>query len=383
MQVTLQMKRKSAEEKLRESRDRLYLIADSVPALIAHVDRQQRYVFCNAAYHEWFGVSVKEVAGTHVGDMHGAKAYQLMQPYIDRVLAGEQVEFEIELEHRGKGPRINTMTLTPQCNDQGQVIGYCLLATDITELREAKALAEKKGKELAGALVRAERSNRDLEQFTSICSHDLKEPLRMIRSYVDLLQKRYDSLFDEKASTYFHFIVQGVERMEMLIEDLLKYSRLEAPDELKKRVDMQSLLNQVLANLGPAICRNKAIITSDPLPEVDGYAIQLIQVLQNLIGNALKFRKKEHPPVIHISAERRKREWKFGVRDNGIGIAPGHDAEIFEIFQRLHPRKEYPGTGIGLSVCMKIIEHHGGRIWYESQLEEGTTFYFTLPVEKK
>lgn len=375
------MKRKTAEEKIRESRDRLHLIADSVPALIAYVDRQQRYVFCNAAYHEWFGVPVKEVAGTPVGDMHGAKASQLMQPYIDRVLAGAQVEFEIELEHRGKGLRINKTTLTPHIDEQGQVIGYCLLSTDITELKEAKALAEKKGKELTRALVRAERSNRDLEQFTSICSHDLKEPLRMIRSYIDLLHKRYGSLFDEKAATYFHFIVQGVERMEMLIEDLLKYSRLEAPDELKKRVDMQSLLNQALANLGPSISQNNATITSDPLPEVDGYDIQLIQVLQNLIGNALKFRKKERPPVIHVSVERRINEWRFGVSDNGIGIAPGHGEEIFEAFQRLHSRKEYPGTGIGLSVCMKIIEHHGGRIWYESRVGEGTTFYFTLPLQ--
>lgn len=375
------MKRTISEGKLRESRDRLYLIADSVPVLIAYVDRQQRYVFCNASYQEWFGISVKEVAGTHVGDMHGAKAYQVMQPYVDRVLAGEQVEFEIELQHRGKGSRITNTTLTPHLNEQEQVIGYCVLSTDITDLMEAKALAEKKGKELTKALERTERSNRDLEQFTSICSHDLKEPLRMIRSYADLLQKRYGLLFDEKAATYFHFIVQGVERMEMLIEDLLKYSRLEAPDELKKRVDMQSLLNQVLVNLGPSISQNNATVTSDPLPVVDGYDIQLIQVLQNLIGNALKFRKKERPPLIHVSVERRVNEWRFGVSDNGIGIAPGHDEEVFEAFQRLHSRKEYPGTGIGLSVCMKIIEHHGGRIWYESRIGEGTTFYFTLPLQ--
>jgi signal transduction histidine kinase len=247
------------------------------------------------------------------------------------------------------------------------------LQKEISERRRIEETLKEKTEELA-------RSNRDLEQFAYVASHDLQEPLRMVTNYVQLLARRYKGKLDSDADDFINFAVDGAIRMWKLINDLLTYSRVGTQNKGLKSTDCETVLQHSLANLKVAIEENEAVITHDPLPIIMGDPLQLGQLFQNLIGNAIKFRGRERPRV-HISASRNGGGWTFSVRDNGIGIAPEYVERIFVIFQRLHNREKYPGTGIGLAVCKKIVERHGGRIWAESEVGKGTTFYFTLPIE--
>jgi signal transduction histidine kinase len=245
------------------------------------------------------------------------------------------------------------------------------LQKEISERRRIEEALEEKTEELA-------RSNRDLEQFAYVASHDLQEPLRMVTNYVQLLDRRYKGKLDPDADDFISFAMDGAIRMWKLINDLLAYSRVGTQVKKLEPTDCETVLKHSLDNLKVAIEENEALITHDPLPTVMGDHLQLGQLFQNLIGNAIKFRGKD-PPHIHISASQNGIGWTFSIRDNGIGIAPEYVERIFIIFQRLHNREEYPGTGIGLSICKKIVEQHGGRIWVESELGIGATFYFTLP----
>lgn len=222
-----------------------------------------------------------------------------------------------------------------------------------------------------------ERKNKELEQFAYVASHDLQEPLRTISSFVGLFEQQYKGKLDEKADKYLTYIVQSSSRMKVLITDLLEYSRIGSKKELVT-VDCNVVLKQVLDDLSVAIAETHAHVTSGELPVITGYATEIKQLFQNLIFNAIKFRKKNVNPWITISAKRDGEFWKFEFSDNGIGIAPEHHNRIFIIFQRLHTRNEYPGSGIGLSHCKKIVELHKGRIWLESEPGQGTTFYFTI-----
>jgi signal transduction histidine kinase len=223
------------------------------------------------------------------------------------------------------------------------------------------------------------RSNADLEQFAYVASHDLKEPLRAISGSVQILQQRYSDAMDPEMNEVIKHTVDGATRMQRLIDDLLTYSRLTTREATLERTELAEIIDEAKENLESAIRESKAIVTTDPMPSVQGDHTQLLQVFQNLIANGIKY-KSARTPKIHISAEQRDSEWLVSVRDNGIGIAPQYADRIFRIFQRLHTRREYSGTGIGLAVCKKIIERHGGRIWVESELEEGSTFFFTLPM---
>ena len=227
------------------------------------------------------------------------------------------------------------------------------------------------------------RSNADLEQFAYVASHDLQEPLRMVSSYVQLFEKRYAGQVDAQADKYIRYAVEGAKRMQALIAGLLEYSRVGRLDEPLGAVDTNAALDQALSNLRSAIEEAHATVTREPLPTVTGNAGRLAQVFQNLIGNDIKFRLPDQASEIHVSATPRDREWRFAVRDNGIGIDPKYLDRIFVIFQRLHTRAEYPGTGIGLSICKKVIERHGGRIWVESRPGSGATFHFTLPRDDR
>ena len=225
------------------------------------------------------------------------------------------------------------------------------------------------------------RSNRDLEQFAYVASHDLQEPLRMVTSYVQLLAKRYKGKLDADADDFIHFAEDGAVRMWKLINDLLTYSRVGTHGKELEPTNCETALLQTLDNLKVAVEENQALVTHDALPTLTADNLQLIQLFQNLIGNAIKFRGDE-PPRIHVSASRNGNGWIFSVRDNGIGIAPEYAKRIFIIFQRLHSREKYAGTGIGLSICQRIVERHGGHIWVESELGKGATFYFTLPASR-
>ena len=221
-------------------------------------------------------------------------------------------------------------------------------------------------------------SNKELEQFAYVASHDLQEPLRMVSSFTQLLERRYKKQLDNDADDYIGFVVEGAKRMKQLIDDLLAFSRLNTESREFEPILMEVTLDDVLVNLKASIKENNAQITHDPLPCINGDPVQINQLLQNLIGNAIKFHGDE-PPKIHISAKKLGNEWLFSIKDNGIGINKRHQQQIFSIFKRLHTREEYPGTGIGLSICKRIVERHGGHIWLESEPGEGSTFYFNIP----
>ena len=238
---------------------------------------------------------------------------------------------------------------------------------------------EQSNRELQQGTVELVEANIRLEQFAYIASHDLQEPLRMVASYLQLLEKRYRDRLDADAQEFIGYAVDGAIRMKRMIDDLLAYARAATRGQAMEIVDCEHLLTHALSNLAIAIEDNNALITHDPLPTVMADTTQLLGVFQNLIGNAIKFHADKQPQV-HISAERQGSMWVFSVRDNGIGIAPEHVERIFVVFSRLHTQAEYPGTGIGLAICKKVIERHEGRIWVESQPGEGATFFFSMPA---
>ena len=226
------------------------------------------------------------------------------------------------------------------------------------------------------------RSNAELEQFAYVASHDLQEPLRMVSSYTQLLAKRYRGKLDDDADEFIGYAVDGVTRMQQLINDLLTYSRAGRQDHQQVLVAAGDVLQSAVANLGIAIEESRAAVTQDALPTVSADSTQLALVFQNLIANAIKFRG-EQSPVIRVGAERDGAFWRFAVRDNGISMELQYAERVFILFQRLHTRADYQGTGIGLAVCKKIIERHGGRIWVESEPGHGATFHFTLPAKEE
>jgi light-regulated signal transduction histidine kinase (bacteriophytochrome) len=243
---------------------------------------------------------------------------------------------------------------------------------DITERKETD-------EKLSQIMAELARSNTELERFAYVASHDLQEPLRMVASYTQLLARRYKGKLDADADEFIGYAVDGATRMQQLINGLLDYSRVGTRGKLFEPTDCEAVFSYAVANLKAAIKETDAVVEHAPLPTVVADATQMVQLFQNLIGNAIKFHSEKKPEV-HVGAERDGTEWIFSVRDNGIGIDPQYFDRIFAIFQRLHGRGEYPGTGIGLAICKKIIERHKGRIWVESQPEKGATFYFTLPI---
>ena len=240
---------------------------------------------------------------------------------------------------------------------------------------ELKNITEK----LARSNEKLARSNTELRDFVYAASHDLQEPLRVIAGFANLLAKRYKGKLDEKADNYVGFITDGVESMYGVIKDLLEYSRIETTSKSFKSTDSSKALNQAISNLKASVEESGTEITVDALPAIMADDSQIVRLFQNLISNAIKFRSKE-PPKIHISAAEVENGWLFSVQDNGIGIDPQYGKRIFVIFQRLHTREEYPGTGLGLTICARIVERHGGTIWVESGIGKGSTFFFTIPA---
>jgi light-regulated signal transduction histidine kinase (bacteriophytochrome) len=224
------------------------------------------------------------------------------------------------------------------------------------------------------------RSNRDLEQFAYVASHDLQEPLRMVAGFLQLLRDRHAGKLDGKAKEYIGFAVEGAGRMSQLISDLLEYSRVQTRTPQPAPTDMKTVFRQAVANCQASIRQAQAAVTCEDLPTVLGDQAQLVQLLQNLLGNAVKFRRPDAPPEVRVGARRQADHWLFWVQDNGIGIQEDQAERLFLIFQRLHAQEKYPGTGIGLAICKKIVERHGGRIWVEPMPGGGSKFLFTIPA---
>jgi signal transduction histidine kinase len=249
-------------------------------------------------------------------------------------------------------------------------------ALDDVRLRQERARAQD---QLATKVEELARSNCDLEQFAYVASHDLQEPLRMVAAYTQLLSERYQGKLDSTADRYISYAVEGATRMQGLLEDLLAFSRVGRNGATPTPTNVNSAINEVLKNLALSLKEHSVTVTCNPLPTIMADRFQIVQLFQNLLGNAIKFRGKRNPCVT-ISAEPKGPEWLFSVFDNGIGIAAEHNELIFKIFQRLHTRVEYPGNGVGLAICKKIVEHNGGRIWVESELGRGSNFRFTFPA---
>ncbi len=263
------------------------------------------------------------------------------------------------------------VSLSPMTSGQGET----LIISNIRDVT-ARKMADERLRAVATDLA---RSNAELEHFAYVASHDLQEPLRMVASYTQLLARRYKGKLDEDADEFIGFAVDGARRMQELINDLLAYSRAGTQPLQLQAVDTTQLVDQVMNDLAAAIQDSHASVTRDKLPTVQGDPTQLRQLFQNLLANGIKFHRSDEAPRVHVSATLEHEQWSFAVRDNGIGIEPRYLERIFVLFQRLHTRADYPGTGIGLAICKKIVERHGGQIGVEAAPGHGTTFWFTLP----
>jgi light-regulated signal transduction histidine kinase (bacteriophytochrome) len=282
---------------------------------------------------------------------------------------------EIPLLDAKKEVRIALWNSANVKDKNGNIVATIAQGQDITERKKTE-------ESLKIVAENLKRSNSELEQFAYVASHDLQEPLRMVTSYTQLLEQRYKGKLDADADDFIRYAVDGATRMHRLIDDLLSYSRVNRRGNPFKPTEIELALDVALKNLEMLIKENDAVVTHDKLPEVMADDVQLVQLFQNLIGNAIKFHGKELPHV-HISAQKyQETQYLFSVQDNGIGIDPQYFDRLFKIFQRLHTKEEYPGTGIGLALTKRIVERHGGRIWLESQPGKGTTVYFTLNNKK-
>ncbi|MEI7646062.1 MAG: PAS domain S-box protein [Chloroflexales bacterium] len=364
--------RKQAEAALKSSEARYRSLFDHMAEGYAYCQMivedgvAQDWIYCevNAAFEALTGLH--HVRGKRVSEViPGIREADpgLFEIYARVALTGQHEKFEMFVESLQRWFALSVYSPAE---------GFFVAVFDvITARKQAEAAMHQMMEELS-------RSNADLEQFASVASHDLQEPLRAVTGMVQLLQQRYQGQLDARADEYIGLAVDAAARMQALINDLLVFSRVQRRGKPFVPIAVDTVLDHALANLYVAITENAAVITHDPMPTVQADPTQLTQIFQNLIGNAIKFHR-EVPPQIHISAARRDGAWCFSVHDNGIGISPDYFERIFVIFQRLHPRRDYPGTGIGLALCKKIVERHGGQIWVDSHMGQGTTFFFTLP----
>jgi hypothetical protein len=330
----------------------------------------------NAGAERIFGYSAAEVIGKNVSILVPPDMSDEVPEILQRIGRGERIAHYETVRVRKDGSRVCvSMSLSPLADEDGRITGASSLARDITDRKLAEEALMRTAKEL-------DRSNRELEQFAYVTSHDLQEPLRTITGYLQLLSHRYLGQLDEKGDKYIGFAVEGAQRMSTLIRDMLSYSRVSTRGEKFLPTDSKESLEYALRNLRSTIEQSQASITHDPLPVVDADKTQLVQLFQNLVGNAIKYRSPDRPIRIHISARNENDAWLFNVQDNGIGFEQQYEDKMFLIFQRLHSRGKYPGTGIGLAICKRIVDRHGGRIWAVGEPGRGAKFCFTIPVRR-
>lgn len=366
--------RKNAESALRQLMRSHDLILESAGEGIFGLDLEGRHTFVNPAAAKMLGYEVHELIDqpshriwhhTHKNGMpYPEEECPIYMAYKDGVIhRGSD-----EIFWRKDGTSFAVEYISRPIYYEEKVIGAVVSFIDIAERKRFE-------EELL-------RSNKELEQFAYATSHDLQEPLRMIGSYVDLLSRRYKGRLDEEADEFISYVIEGVDRMHLLISDLLEYAHVASRRKALEMIDMNQAFENAKKNLRLSIEESRAIITSDHLPFVTADFHQMVMLFQNLLSNAVKFRGDRSPRIYVSVAKNGQAEWEFAVRDNGIGFDAQYAERIFGIFQRLHTQKEYPGTGIGLAICRKIIGNHGGRLWVSSELKKGSTFYFTIPVIK-
>ena len=365
--------RKRIEQERRESDERFQMLVNDIKDYgIILLDQRGNVASWNAGAERMTGYRVEEILGQHFSCFYPEEDVAAGKPEREWLAARRDGRYEDEgWRVRKDGSRYWTdVVVTALHDDQGQIRGFAKIMRDVTERRQAEEQLQLQTAEL-------QRSNQELQQFAYVASHDLQEPLRMVASYTQLLARRYQGKLGEDADEFIAFAVDGARRMQELINDLLAFSRVGTQGRAFLPTDLSQILSRVLSDLRPTSAEEHATITHDSLPTLAVDELQIGQLFQNLLSNAIKFHG-EVPPVVHVGARHDPGEWLFAVTDNGIGIDPQYGERIFVIFQRLHSREDYPGTGIGLAICQKIVERHGGRIWVESRPGAGTTFYFTL-----
>jgi PAS domain S-box-containing protein len=365
--------RKTAEKALREAEERFRALANNISQLAWMADEKGYIFWYNQRWFDYTGTTLEEMAGWGWQKVHHPDHVQQVVTKISKCFqTGEVWEDTFPLRGRDGDYRWFLSRAVPIRDLEGKVSRWFGTNTDITERKKSEERLLKTVGEL-------KRSNDELQQFAYVASHDLQEPLRMVASYTQLLAKRYKGRLDSEADEFIAYAVDGANRMQGLIQDLLAYSRAGINGKVLREISTENALKEALTNLRVMIEESGAVVTHDSLPAITTDDTQLAQVFQNLVGNAIKYHSAEVPHV-HVSATKNGgKEWIFSVRDNGLGIAPQYFERIFILFQRLHGRTEFKGTGIGLAICKKILERLGGRIWVESEPEKGSTFYFALP----
>ena len=368
--------RKRAEDALRESEERFRRTFELAGSGVAHIGLDRRFLRVNRRLCEILGYPEAELLALTGREISHPDDRDVINAQRPRLYSGELSAVRVEKRYlRKDGSSVwVAFTMTVERDAKGQALYEIAIFDDISSRKEAEAA-------LRAAHDELERSNAELEQFAYVASHDLQEPLRMVASYTQLLGRRYGDRLEGDAKEFMAFIVDGAARMKQLIEDLLAYSRVGTRGKEFQPVKLDAVVERARVNLRAALEESGGAITHDALPVVMGDEMQLTQLFQNLAGNALKFHG-EAKPLIHISGIEREHEFEITVQDNGIGIEAQYFERIFMVFQRLHDKGEYPGTGIGLAICKKVVDRHGGRIWVESRPGGGSRFLFTLPKKK-
>lgn len=364
--------RKKVEETLRTSEQKLMGLLESAPDAVVIADKHGKIIIINNQTEKLFGWTKDELIGKEV-ELLIPQRFQKHHPehrnnfLKDPKVRGMGVGLALFGKKKNGEEFPVEISLSPMQTSDGLIVSSAI--RDITDRKKIE-------KKLEDYTIELENKNKEIEQFAFLASHDLQEPLRTISNYANLFEKQYKNKLDNNADEYLSYITDGTHRMQSLINDLLEYSRIGRDNSIIE-MNCNTILEEVIKDLSSSIKNSDTDIKSEQLPIINGYS-DLKSLFQNLISNAIKFRKKNTQPIIHITVKSKDKEWLFAIKDNGIGIDNIYQDKLFKIFQRLHTKEEYPGTGIGLAQCKKIVELHGGKIWIESEPEKGSIFYFTI-----